>query len=126
MVQTTDLLRFLSAVREVLGVLHGSSVVSVVVFLVVYGMSDDLVAGVLVLVEELLKSQNGSQNQSQFADEQSFKSEKCETSESNRNDGGGFQFQEKKERQEHLQLLLLAPGCERRMREKKSDYYFIE
>lgn len=101
----------MSSVGEILGILNGSTVMSVVVFLVVDGVSDDFVGRGVSLVQEFLESDDGCQNQSELADDQGFKGEESETAEGERDESGGFQLEEEEKRKKHFQFLLFASGC---------------
>ncbi|KAK3932297.1 Hermansky-Pudlak syndrome 1 protein-like protein, partial [Frankliniella fusca] len=99
--------------------LEGAGVVSAVlvaavarVAVAVVRVRDHLVAlGVLLLGQQLLQGDDAGEDERQLADDEGLEGEEGEGAEGQGDEGGGLELEQQQEGQQHLQLLLLASGC---------------
>lgn len=100
--------RFVRFVREIRAGRSRPAVMIVVllVSVAVDGMSDDLVAVVLVS-EQFLQADDQADDESDFADDEGLESDQSEGAKSDRDKGGGLQFQEEEDRHQGFHDLLL-------------------
>lgn len=114
-----------SGVGQVLGI-QGTSVSVVIIEggrVRVVWVGDDFVALFWLLVEQLLQTDDGGQDQGNLADDQSLESDQSQESDGQWEEGSGLQLEQQEQGQEQLlDLLLLAAGClrKREMKERKA------